>query len=63
MWNLQRSQIKLVDQKEAHMTSSRLAVSNVCTDRDVGSAAGKLEGNGPVESAASREIKDKHKVH
>ena len=41
MWNLQRSQIKLMDQKEAHMTSSRLAISNVCTDRAVGSAAGK----------------------
>ena len=23
----------------------------------------KLEGNGPVESAASRAIKDKHEVH
>ena len=41
MWYLQRYQLKLVDQKEAHMTSSRVTISNVCTDRAVGSAAGK----------------------
>ena len=31
--------------------------------RKIGATLLELEGNGPVESAASRAIKDKHEVH